>query len=69
LNLMQRATIDFKFNVTTLLGPLQIPQVTPSITIGGRQSKMIVVNYAFGTSRIIYSTAQVFFAGMLSCLF
>ena len=53
--------------MTTSEGDLRIPQVTPSITIGGRQSKVIVVDYAFGSSRVLYSTAQVFFAGMPAC--
>lgn len=45
------------------MGDLQIPQVVPAITLGGRESKVIVTNYAFGSSRLLYSTASVFFAG------
>ncbi|KAF8994482.1 glycoside hydrolase family 35 protein [Cyathus striatus] len=59
------ATTNFKLNVTTSDGALQIPLVAPSITLGGRESKVIVTDYAFGTSRIVYSTAQAFFAGVI----
>ncbi|KAF8877096.1 glycoside hydrolase family 35 protein [Infundibulicybe gibba] len=58
-------TITFKLNVTTSSGNIQIPVVAPAITLGGRQSKVIVTNYAFGSSRLVYSTAQVFFAGTI----
>ncbi|KAF8877086.1 beta-galactosidase, domain 2-domain-containing protein [Infundibulicybe gibba] len=59
------ATTNFKLNVTTSSGNLQIPAVVPAITLGGRESKVIVTNYAFGSSRLVYSTAQVFFAGTI----
>ncbi|KAL0951694.1 hypothetical protein HGRIS_008370 [Hohenbuehelia grisea] len=57
------AVIDFKLNVTTSIGPLEIPAIVPSITLGGRQSKVILTDYAFGSSRLLYSTASIFFAG------
>ncbi|KAJ8507040.1 hypothetical protein ONZ45_g10555 [Pleurotus djamor] len=59
------AVINFKLNVTTSAGALQIPTVASSITLGGRQSKVIVTDYAFGSSRLLFSTAQVFFAGVI----
>lgn len=46
-------------------GQLELPQVASSLTLGGRQSKVIVTNYAFGSSQLLYSTAQVFFAGII----
>jgi Beta-galactosidase, domain 2/Beta-galactosidase, domain 3 len=52
-------------NISTSTTSLQIPQVASSITLNGRQSKLIVADYAFGTSRLLYSTAQVFFAGKI----
>ncbi|TFK27561.1 glycoside hydrolase family 35 protein [Coprinopsis marcescibilis] len=59
-------TINFKLNVTTSVGPLQIPTWTPhSITLSGRQSKVIVTDYSFGSSKVLYSTAQVFYAGVI----
>lgn len=60
-----RAITTFKLDVTTSAGTLQIPQVISSVTLGGRESKVIVTNYAFGSSRLLYSTASVFFAGSI----
>lgn len=60
------ATTTFKLNVTTSSGSLQIPVVASSITLNGRQSKVIVTNYGFGqSSNVVYSTAQIFFAGVI----
>ncbi|KAK0186885.1 glycoside hydrolase family 35 protein [Armillaria mellea] len=56
---------DFKINVTTAEGDLQIPIIASAVTLGGRQSKVIVTNYAFGSSRLLYSTASIFFAGII----
>lgn len=40
--------------------------MVPSITIGGRESKLVVTDYAFGqSSSVLYSTAQVLFAGVI----
>lgn len=36
------------------------------VTLAGRQSKVIVTDFAFGSSRALYSTAAVFFAGKLN---
>ncbi|EGN93829.1 glycoside hydrolase family 35 protein [Serpula lacrymans var. lacrymans S7.3] len=55
----------FKLNVTTSAGNLEIPQVVPEITLGGRQSKLIVTDYSFGSSNVLYSTAQVLYAGQI----
>ncbi|KAG6839530.1 hypothetical protein C0991_001832 [Blastosporella zonata] len=59
--------ITFKLNVTsTTAGALQIPLVVPSIAFSGRQSKIIVTDYAFGNSSCgVYSTAQLFYAGTI----
>lgn len=52
-------------NVTTPTGNIELPQAVSSITIGGRQSKIILTNYTFGQSKLLYTTAQVFFAGRI----
>lgn len=53
-------------NVTTSAGALQIPLVSSAITIGGRQSKVVNTDYRFGaSSKALYSTAQIFFAGVI----
>ncbi|KAK7047487.1 hypothetical protein VNI00_006718 [Paramarasmius palmivorus] len=59
-------TSAFRLNVTTANGSsLQIPEST-SITLSGRRSKVVVTDYKFGdNSRALYSTAQVFFAGVI----
>lgn len=66
LTSLASAITTFKLNVTTTSGPLQIPQIAPSITLSGRQSKVVVTDYHFGSSsKLAYSTAQVFFAGSI----
>ncbi|KIK65261.1 glycoside hydrolase family 35 protein [Collybiopsis luxurians FD-317 M1] len=60
------AVTSFTLNVTTSLGLLHIPLMTDVITLSGRESKVIVTDYAYGSSsRMLYSTAQVFFAGVI----
>ncbi|KAF9240278.1 glycoside hydrolase family 35 protein [Melanogaster broomeanus] len=52
-------TTNFKLNVTTSGGSFQIPRIASAITLSGRQSKVIVTDYSFGSSKILYSTAQI----------
>ncbi|KAF7977182.1 hypothetical protein HWV62_4417, partial [Athelia sp. TMB] len=59
------STIDFKATVSTSAGNIEVPQVVPSITLGGREAKVLVTDYAFGNSSVLYSTAQVLFAGKI----
>jgi hypothetical protein len=59
------ATTNFTLNITTLAGKFLIPLFGSSIILDGRQSKVIVTDYAFGKSRALYSTAQVFYAGII----
>jgi hypothetical protein len=59
------AVTTFKVTVQTSAGALQIPSAASAITLGGRQSKVIVTDYAFGKSRALYSTASVLFAGVI----
>lgn len=58
-----RAVTNFKMNVTTSQGALLLPQIASAITLGGRESKVIPSDYSFGTSKVLYTTAQVLFAG------
>lgn len=54
----------FNLTVITSAGTVTIPQAVPNITLNGRQSKVIVTDYHYGTSGfILWSTAPVFFAG------
>jgi hypothetical protein len=57
--------VNFKINVTTSAGNVQLPQIASSVTLGGRQSKVIVTDYMFGTSKLLYATAQILFAGRI----
>ncbi|KIM73346.1 glycoside hydrolase family 35 protein [Piloderma croceum F 1598] len=60
--------VNFKINVTTSVGNVQLPQIASSVTLGGRQSKVIVTDYVFGASKLLYTTAQILFAGQIgSC--
>lgn len=61
-----RATTNFKLNVTTSAGSFQIPRIASAITLSGRQSKLVVTDYSFGSSKVLYSTAQVLYAGTIS---
>lgn len=51
--------------MTTSTGSFQIPRVASAITLGGRQSKVVVTDYSFGSSKVLYSTAQVLYAGQI----
>ena len=57
----QRTTnTDFTLNVnTTLLGAITVPRYGGKITLAGRESKILVSNYHFGSSKLVYSTAEV----------
>ncbi|THU84979.1 glycoside hydrolase family 35 protein [Dendrothele bispora CBS 962.96] len=60
------AIINFSLNVTNADGAKRtLPLAASSITLSGRQSKLVLTDYAFGSSRAVYSTAQVFFAGVI----
>ncbi|KAG9315962.1 glycoside hydrolase family 35 protein [Chiua virens] len=59
------ATTNFKLKVTTSAGSFQIPRVASAITLSGRQSKVVVTDYSFGSSKVLYSTAQVLYAGKI----
>ncbi|KAJ7075303.1 glycoside hydrolase family 35 protein [Mycena belliarum] len=49
----------FKLRVnTTLGGEFEVPKAG-SLTLAGRESKIIVTNYPFGAARLEYSTAEV----------
>ncbi len=59
-------TTSFRLTITTPSGNLTIPQVATNITLGGRQSKVIVSSYTFGkSSSLQYSTAQIFYSGVI----
>ncbi|KAJ7327585.1 glycoside hydrolase family 35 protein [Mycena albidolilacea] len=59
------AITTFKLNITTSLGNVQVPIVVSAITLGGRESKLVLADYSFGSSKVGYTTAQVFYAGTI----
>jgi hypothetical protein len=60
-----RDSTTFKLNVTTSAGNFEVPRLSSGITLAGRQSKLIVTDYSFGSSKVLYSTAQVLYAGKI----
>ncbi|KAI6139306.1 glycoside hydrolase family 35 protein [Pisolithus tinctorius] len=59
------STINFKMNITMESETIQVPRVASAITLSGRQSKIIVTDYSFGSSKVWYATAQVLYAGRI----
>ncbi|KAG8982974.1 hypothetical protein FRB90_006403, partial [Tulasnella sp. 427] len=57
------STITFKLGVKTSSGTMQVPASASSITIPGRRSQITVTDFAYGSSKALYSTAPVLFAG------
>ncbi|KAF8508821.1 glycoside hydrolase family 35 protein [Hysterangium stoloniferum] len=59
------ASVDFTITAQTSTGTLTLPRISNSIALDGRQSKVIVTDYSFGSSNLLYSTASIFFAGRI----
>ncbi|KAF8525605.1 glycoside hydrolase superfamily [Hysterangium stoloniferum] len=59
------ASVDFTITAQTSVGTLTLPRTSSSIALDGRQSKVIVTDYSFGSSNLLYSTATIFFAGRI----
>jgi len=49
----------FKLMVNTSIGALTIPRHAPSIVLDGPQSKIVVTDFKFGSTHVLYSTAEV----------
>ncbi|CAL1698277.1 unnamed protein product [Somion occarium] len=65
-NSTSTALTNFSLTVPTSVGTLTIPQTFNSVALNGRQSKVILTDYTFGSkSHVLYSTASVFFAGTI----
>ncbi|KAJ7885789.1 glycoside hydrolase family 35 protein [Mycena olivaceomarginata] len=64
-NVTSTAITSFKMNITTVSGALQVPIVVPLITLAGRESKVVISDYSFGSSKVGYTTASVFYAGTI----
>lgn len=55
-----QSSVDYKLKVPTSAGNLTIPQLSGSLTLGNRDSKIHVVDYDVAGTNILYSTAEVF---------
>ncbi|KAF1989362.1 glycoside hydrolase family 35 protein [Aulographum hederae CBS 113979] len=54
------ASTPYKLKLSTSAGNFTIPQKNVSLTLNGRDSKMIVTDYPVGDFKLIYSTADIF---------
>jgi hypothetical protein len=55
-----RASVDFTASLNTSAGVIDVPNVN----LNGRQSKILVTDYNFGNSTLLYSTAEVLTYGV-----
>ncbi|KAL0580896.1 hypothetical protein V5O48_001089 [Marasmius crinis-equi] len=53
-------TQTYKLTVPTSLGNLTIPAIGGSLALNGRDSKIHVVDYTAGSTRVVYSSAEIF---------
>ncbi|KAG6809184.1 hypothetical protein H0H92_001242 [Tricholoma furcatifolium] len=54
-----QSVTDFTVNIATSAGNLTVPQFGGSVCLSGRQSKILVTDFKFGTNTLVYSTAEV----------
>ena len=54
------ASIKYKLTVPTSLGTISIPQLSLSLTLNGRDSKIHVTDYEIGRATLLYSSAEIF---------
>ncbi|CCM02296.1 uncharacterized protein FIBRA_04385 [Fibroporia radiculosa] len=60
------ADTTFRISVPTSEGTLSLPRTFDAIALNGRESKVLVTDYTYGTnSHVLYSTASVLFAGTI----
>ncbi|RDB20455.1 putative beta-galactosidase A [Hypsizygus marmoreus] len=50
----------YTLNVPTSIGPLTMPTLGGALTLNGKDSKIHVVDYAAGSTTVLYSTAEIF---------
>lgn len=54
------ASTNYTLSLPTSAGTVAIPQLGGSLTLNGRDSKVHVTDYPVGTSKLLYSTAEIF---------
>ncbi|KAI0694018.1 glycoside hydrolase superfamily [Cerioporus squamosus] len=66
LNSSSTERINFTVSIDSLNGQLSLPQTFDAIELNGRQSKVLITDYSFGTNgSVLYTTATLFFAGTI----
>ncbi len=59
-------TVAFRVTLPSARGTLDLPQTFDAIALDGRQSKVVITDYAFGRNGSVWhTTAAVFFAGTI----
>ena len=51
---------NYKLNVPTSKGTISIPQLSSTLTLNGRDSKIHVTDYDVGGTNLLYSSAEIF---------
>lgn len=59
-NFGTRESTNYNLKLDTTQGQISVPQLGGSLTLNGRDSKIIVTNYMAGQYEILYSTAEIF---------
>lgn len=54
------ASTNYKLTVPTSAGNISIPQLSPTLTLNGRDSKIHVTDYDVGGINMLYSSAEIF---------
>lgn len=58
--------VSFKSNITTSVGNFMAPQYAQNTVLNGRESKILISDFAAGSQNIIYSTAEVLAVSILN---
>ena len=53
-------TTHYRLSVPTSQGDMNIPQLSTSLTLNGRDSKIHVTDYDVGGTVLLYSTGEIF---------
>ncbi|KXN86326.1 putative beta-galactosidase A, partial [Leucoagaricus sp. SymC.cos] len=53
-------TQSYKLTVPTSIGTIEVPTLGGSLTLSGKDSKVHVVDYAAGSTTLVYSTGEIF---------
>ena len=51
---------SYRLEVPTSAGNVSIPQLSPTLTLNGRDSKIHVTDYEVGATKILYTSAEIF---------